>query len=813
MKNFILVFLCMFITSVNAQVDRANIREIVVLKPDTNQCTDSNDSWRYNYAAAELHDYFYKMSRSRISVLAASRQDFDSKNITLIGGPDKNPVVNELINKKLLTVDMTDLGQEGFIIQSVKHDQKNYLVLAGNTGVSTLYSVYDYLENFCDVGFFADGEYVPSQSSIVFCNVSRKTKPQFSDRAYYYGNTSWNWGLNKYFARFARLDEMESFVSWLSKKKNNQTLWLMSAYPDTSGLVAKKVYDYNLVPEENYAAGWPQSWDYPPEYRTKWLQDWFSYARKRGIKIIYRISDIGQVPKQFRVKHPDLPYIGSVNYEGDFLVPTSEEAKKYGTGFIKEIINLYGTDHLWHCTPYMESAGAEDPNQAVQVKLDNIMTSRKIIHSFDPQARQFIDVWDFTANPMKMWTEERRRKYIESMPDDTIIWDMAANFSSQYEKTGYFYGKKWLWGLLHGNQGDDQLFGNLENLNNAITTVAKTPEAKNLIGIFNMGESHGHNLLLRQMVTELSWNTKEVDYGEFIKKYCLTRYGRKSLPNMLSCTQKIIQAVYSDSGNMNNMYYQTMGIRWWPDVSPPFDDVMVGAESVKPKLPNQITLLKDAVTIALNEKTGQNENKLYENDMLIYTKALLGLQSNYFTILTFEAFKKGDKPDFEANANKAMQCLDAIEQILSTRPDYSYFEMIRAFRSVPGTNPLATRMMCQHSINDNYASTDNFEQMVYHYKPRMKSYFDEMRQRMEKSVNTLNRGDIAQQITDVDNNWRSNFGKFPKDRVYEGTTVQAIVDGYKLAMSLDQSTATTEKNSQEKKDDAVSVPNFNVPQK
>lgn len=53
------------------------------------------------------------------------------------------------------------MGEQGFLIRSLKDGDQRHLVLLGGGPRGTLCAVYHYLEVHCCVGFFHDGEQVP----------------------------------------------------------------------------------------------------------------------------------------------------------------------------------------------------------------------------------------------------------------------------------------------------------------------------------------------------------------------------------------------------------------------------------------------------------------------------------------------------------------------------------------------------------------------------------------------------------------------------------------------------------------------------
>ena len=166
----------------------ANIRisRITIVSADISEPDNTVENWRYSYAAEELAAYLKKMSGQDVSIRRSSKK-VNTPAMILIGGPERNSLTKKLVRNKAVSLEIPACGGDGFVTESVMSDGKNYLILAGENGVSTLYSAYDYLTRYCDVGFFADGEYVPKRNAIPLAGVKFQGNPFFHDRMVYYG--------------------------------------------------------------------------------------------------------------------------------------------------------------------------------------------------------------------------------------------------------------------------------------------------------------------------------------------------------------------------------------------------------------------------------------------------------------------------------------------------------------------------------------------------------------------------------------------------------------------------------------------------
>ena len=149
-----------------------------------------NPTWIERHAARELAGYVGKMSGAQLNMVCASDEACRVRgNVILIGRSETNALVKQLCHKRSIRLSVDDPGLDGFIVRTLSDDGRHYLVLAGSVDRGTLYAVYHFLENFLNIGFFEDGDYVPSNSVLEIGAIDIGARPRFPTRQIFHEYT------------------------------------------------------------------------------------------------------------------------------------------------------------------------------------------------------------------------------------------------------------------------------------------------------------------------------------------------------------------------------------------------------------------------------------------------------------------------------------------------------------------------------------------------------------------------------------------------------------------------------------------------
>jgi len=138
--------------------------------------------WVVRHAGEELSTYFRKMTGAVVPVVVASEEAAAAaRNRILLGRefttmPEFPPPALPYWG-----------GTDGYVLRTVATARSNDLVIAGNTDRATLFGAYWLLEEFCGVGFFWDGEYVPPCRDLVLVDIAVQRTPYFTIREHFQG--------------------------------------------------------------------------------------------------------------------------------------------------------------------------------------------------------------------------------------------------------------------------------------------------------------------------------------------------------------------------------------------------------------------------------------------------------------------------------------------------------------------------------------------------------------------------------------------------------------------------------------------------
>ena len=154
-------------------------------------------------------------------------------------------------------------------------------------------------------------------------------------------------------------------------------------------------------------------------------------------------------------------------------------------------------------------------------------------------------------------------------------------------------------------------------------------------------------------------------------------------------------------------------------------------------------------------------------------KTYLGEINTHYLIQADFAFKADDKDKFVEAVKWVEVTLEGIENILSTRPDYSLEVALKEVMSIPGTNTYVDKLMKQGMVNWDYCANDVYEQLHYFYRPKVELFLNS--RGVKFGLPEPEYPDISLQ-----DRWLiPETNSVPDKYKYKGTTFQAILDAYR----------------------------------
>ena len=174
----------------------------------------------YAIAGETFADLWEKVTGHRPAVKQAESAGtaLPEGDLVLIGSDAVHPVVHELIYAGVL--DSLDIvyGGDGYRILSLPHDGRRVVIVAGGSGRSTIYAVYDFFRRQAGAEYFWDGDVIPHRDAIELAGLDVREQPRFEYRGLRYFAHR---GLHRFQAEHWDLDDWKREIDWLVKKRFN----------------------------------------------------------------------------------------------------------------------------------------------------------------------------------------------------------------------------------------------------------------------------------------------------------------------------------------------------------------------------------------------------------------------------------------------------------------------------------------------------------------------------------------------------------------------------------------------------------------
>ncbi|MDY6913780.1 MAG: alpha-N-acetylglucosaminidase TIM-barrel domain-containing protein [Planctomycetota bacterium] len=679
-----------------------------------------NATWLEKHSAQELQKYIGLLSLGKAEI-APSDTLQKSQVVFLLGTVRTSAVIKDVCDRA--GVDQAAVGGEndGFMIKAIRNDGQNVVVLCGNNQRSTLYAVYDYLENDCGVGFFADGEYIPALSQLPVDGIDRIRHSRFRFRWY----VRWNRPvMKKYTARWHRWDELKRVADWEAKRKFNlRTSYASSIDIEGKGMDGIIEEVFNVPPQPEELCGvldgwWYVNWFLPPKVILERKDKDLQYSRNLGFNMELWVP-YGTVPLRYRQAHPEHIYVPGGNHVRN-IDPKDPAATRFTKEVLKRTVQRFGTDHFYSMNAYGEQAPGKDP---LNLKIDACLKTSQLLRELDPSPQMLwrTDAWDFMVNPGGIWTKQAVKKYLDAMPDFMYVADNTCDMLDEplFVTHDYYHGKKWAFGLVLDLGGDDQLHGDIAEVLRRVRKATALPKGENCIGLHMAPENANFGIMFWHCLSQLAWNPQGWSEDKLIDDFCLHRYGEKSLPDMRQCWKILAEAMKLQAGGDfgNRPLYQVFLRHEYNLWKSQFAQRLEMAGKVAP-------LYEKAISLALKQWDNQKDNVLYENDLIDIIRSYVGKLSDFYFISAAGALEAKNRQDYEKYRQKMLAVMYLSAKLMSTRPDYSLSDTIRQIMKYPGANRHTEIGLKMSQYGQGYDTLDNYEQMVFAYIPMMEYVLD-----------------------------------------------------------------------------------------
>lgn len=505
----------------------------------------TNASPMDSFAADELQRYVKQMTGKAIPIILDTESP-DVGSLFLVGKAETNKKIKELAERGLINVSSTAPGPEGFINKTADDDDKHYVVLAGCDELGVQYAVYDFLENYCKVGFLLDGENIPHLDSLKVENLDVSKKPfcPFRQQSVYGKGKLW-YGFGTCFLlttieKDGYKTGWKDFIDWMIKKKQN-VLYLkrgafnigyITGFPELNNPTDIASIDAEGV------------W-FTGAYAAACAKEVISYAKSRGMKTCYTAT-ICRIPKCFKkcIENPKHPCFG-LRYEdkGSWLRLDPFDDRTYSyclKRHVDAIIREFGKPDFWY-----GYYGWSEQALTMGLKCRSLCHYKAYDLCFKHSGGSLlIYTWDWTCWAAKMIPLADEWAYYKSvMPKNgnviLIVNDLVIPDIFLKDKTGTFAGYPW-WKYLTTTADDQCLPEKFRQLTVAYGTwknvlqncKANPPQG---FGLDNMIQHVDQRLTDFECNQSFAGDADKISLDEYLIDYTQRAYGHGvSFENLLA---------------------------------------------------------------------------------------------------------------------------------------------------------------------------------------------------------------------------------------------------------------------------------------
>jgi alpha-N-acetylglucosaminidase len=547
------------------------------------------------------------------------------------------------------------------------------IILSGNDGVSIASALNYYLKNYCNFeitwnNFDAER---PSTFPLEIESV-RKVSPHtyryyLNYCTFSYSMAWWDW------------KRWEKEIDWMALNGINMPLAITGQEAiwqrvySKFGLSAEDLSDFFTGPAYfgwfymNNMDGWggplPQSWIDSHEVLQKQI---LKRESELGMKPVLP-AFTGHVPKSYVRHNPEalvdsVYWHGQIGYNTYMLNPNDERFAAIGKAFLEEQKKAYGTSHYYSSDIFNEMMPPSNKPEYLAQTSHAVYAS---MQAADPEAVWVMQGWLFvSADGKKFWTPERMKPFLDAVPNDNmIILELYSENRPRWRDTEAYYGKPWIWNMLHNFGGNLGLFGKAPFIAHEPARMLKDKKRGALSGIGLTMEAIEQNPMIYHLMLEHVWRSEPIDVNNYISGWIKRRYGAQD-EDALKAWEYLLRTVYrtnkKDQGPAESSYtgrptFNENSAWTWTDLY--YYSNRDFAQAWK-----HMILASDNLTA----------NDGFSYDLVDITRQAM---SNYATTLHRQAaytYWAGDIEGYERIAAKYLELLTDIDRLLGTREEFLF---------------------------------------------------------------------------------------------------------------------------------------------
>jgi alpha-N-acetylglucosaminidase len=369
------------------------------------------------------------------------------------------------------------------------------------------------------------------------------------------------------------------------------------------------------------------------------------------------------VPAAFKKKFPNAK-LKATNWKNGFadtyiLDSGDPMFSVIGKKFLQTQTKLLGTDHLYSADTFNENEPpSDDPDFLSKLSARVYEGMRQA----DTAATWVMQGWLFYSD-RKFWREKQTEALLNAVPNDKmIILDLATEIEPVWKRTNAFYGKPWIWNMLHNFGGNTNLFGRMETVASEPANALNDSNRGNLVGIGLTMEGIEQNPVMYELMTSHTWQNEPIDLNEWLPQFVFNRYGVRNddALNAWNVLRKTVFVVPADK-------YIRDGAESILQGRPTLDSFTRWTKTKLNYDPKDLLPAWDAMIKA--SRACKNSDG-FQFDIVDLTRQVL---ANYALPLQrkfVEAYNRRELSSFKKYSGQFVELIDDIDKLLATRKDF-----------------------------------------------------------------------------------------------------------------------------------------------
>ncbi|HEY8894316.1 MAG TPA: alpha-N-acetylglucosaminidase, partial [Niastella sp.] len=550
------------------------------------------------------------------------------------------------------------------------------IVLRGSNGLSVASALNYFLKTvcFCDIGWNGTNLKLPATVPVIAGKIHKATPYQYRYYLNYctfqYSMAWWDW------------DRWQKEIDWMALNGINMPLALTG-----EEAIWQKVYKNMGFTDKDLASffsgpayfswlwmGNIDGWDGP--LSQHWMDRQMALQkqilereRSLGMKPVLP-AFTGHVPPAMKDKYP-MAALKKTNWGAGFgdvyiLDPNDPLFTAIGTQYLQQQRSEFGTDHFYSADTFNENV----PPTKDSTFLDDM--SKKVFQSMagaDPAAVWVMQGWMFHYNS-DYWQPTQMKALLNAVPNDRmIILDLYSEAHPVWNHSEAYYGKPWIWNMLHNFGGNISLWGRMESVANDPANALHDPASGKMRGIGLTPEGIEQNPALYALMLENVWNDQPLHTDEWLADYVHRRYG--------AANDKLAKAWVSMKKTVYNGGYTEGGPESIIVARPTFNKQGHWARTI---------LDYDSVALVHVWKTFVGEANNFQHsdgfayDLVDITRQVLANYASQLQQKIAATVAQNDSTAFKKYSREFLELIDDMDNLLNTRTDFLMGKWIKQAR-------------------------------------------------------------------------------------------------------------------------------------